>query len=54
MLCDLLDKWLRLWSVKFCKINRNFQNKMRNIQEKLLKVSHFILKSSVNFPDSVQ
>ena len=29
--------------------SQNLSEKMRNIQEKLLKIPHFILKGSVNF-----
>ena len=38
-----------IYGTEFWKTYKTFQNKMRNIQEKLLKVPDFILKSSVNF-----
>ena len=45
-----LEKFIELFKSWGCrKIYRTFQNKMRNIQEKSLKVLDFILKSSLNF-----
>ena len=46
---DLPDSDLE--SRHFWKMYRNFLNKMRKIQKKSLKVMHFLLKISLNFPE---
>ena len=48
---ELFKSWgyTSIYRTEFWKIYSTFQNKMRNIQEKSLKVLYFILKRSLNF-----
>ena len=46
---ELFKSWG--YGTEFWKMYRTFQNKKRNIQEKRLKVPHFIPKIFVNFPE---